>query len=98
MIRQDYKIDILIDLNGWPKGNCMSIFVSRPAPVQIRHVLGFVGMTGCNDVFDYFVSDSVAWPERSMQRNKKYEVPELTMILHCYYNIVICCKCIDPPN
>jgi predicted O-linked N-acetylglucosamine transferase (SPINDLY family) len=63
IIREEYKIDVLIDLNGWTAGRRLQIFAARPAPVQMTHGLGFVGTTGV-DAFDYFISDSVATPER----------------------------------
>lgn len=63
MIREEYKIDVLIDLNGWTSGRRLQIFSAKPAPVQITHGLGFVGTTGV-DAFQYFISDGVATPAR----------------------------------
>ena len=63
MIREEYKIDVLVDLNGWTAGRRLQIFAANPAPVQMTHGLGFVGTTGV-DGFQYFISDSVASPAR----------------------------------
>mmetsp|Transcript_19192 Transcript_19192/g.31867 ORF Transcript_19192/g.31867 Transcript_19192/m.31867 type:complete len:722 (-) Transcript_19192:49-2214(-) len=63
MIREEYKIDVLIDLNGWTAGRRLQIFAAKPAPVQMTHGLGFVGTTGV-DAFQYFITDSVATPQR----------------------------------
>jgi protein O-GlcNAc transferase len=63
MIRDQYKIDVLVDLNGWTGGRRLQIFSANAAPVQVTHGLGFVGTTGL-DAFQYFISDTVASPER----------------------------------
>jgi predicted O-linked N-acetylglucosamine transferase (SPINDLY family) len=63
MIREDYKIDVLVDLSGWTAGRRTEVFAAKPAPVQMTHGLGFVGTTGV-EAFDYFISDSVASPVR----------------------------------
>jgi protein O-GlcNAc transferase len=63
MIREEYKIDVLVDLNGWTAGRRLQIFSANPAPVQMTHGLGFVGSTGV-DSFQYFLSDNVASPAR----------------------------------
>ena len=59
-IYQD-KVDILVDLIGYTKGNRMAIFACRPAPIQVRY-LGFPGTTGA-DFYDYFVTDKIATPQ-----------------------------------
>ena len=63
MIREEYMIDVLIDLNGWTLGRRLEIFAARPAPVQITHGLGFVGTSGV-DAFQYFITDAIATPRR----------------------------------
>jgi len=63
-IREDFQIDVLVDLNGWTAGNRLKLFAARPAPVQITHALGFVGTIGANQAFDYLISDNVSLPER----------------------------------
>ena len=63
MIREEYNIDVLVDLNGWTEGRRLEIFAAKPAPVQITHGLGFVGTTGMES-FQYFMSDYIASPER----------------------------------
>lgn len=63
LIRDNYKIDVLVDLNGWTSGRRLQVFAAKPAPVQITHGLGFVGTTGV-EAFQYFISDTIASPER----------------------------------
>lgn len=63
MIREEYKIDVLVDLNSWTLGRRLEIFAARPAPVQITHGLGFVGTSGV-DAFQYFITDAIATPQR----------------------------------
>jgi predicted O-linked N-acetylglucosamine transferase (SPINDLY family) len=63
LIREEYKIDVLVDLNGWTRGRRLEIFAAKPAPVQITHGLGFVGTSGV-DAFQYFISNAVATPQR----------------------------------
>lgn len=64
LIRDENKIDVLVDLNCWTRGRRLEIFAAKPAPVQITHGLGFVGTSGM-DAFHYFISaDAVATPQR----------------------------------
>lgn len=58
-IYQD-KVDILVDLKGYTKGNRLEICAFRPAPVQVCY-LGFPGTTGA-DFFDYIISDRIISP------------------------------------
>lgn len=51
----DDKIDILVDLAGHTKGNCLPIMAYKPAPVQVSGV-GYFATTGLKTV-DYFISD-----------------------------------------
>jgi protein O-GlcNAc transferase len=63
-IRDEFKIDVLIDLNGWTTGNRLRLFAARPAPVQVAHGLGFVGTIGAPQALDYFISDIISSPRR----------------------------------
>mmetsp|Transcript_50302 Transcript_50302/g.75144 ORF Transcript_50302/g.75144 Transcript_50302/m.75144 type:complete len:765 (-) Transcript_50302:187-2481(-) len=63
MIREEYKIDVLVDLNGWTQHRRLQVFGARPSPVQMTHGLGFVGTVGAESI-DYFITDDVASPKR----------------------------------
>jgi predicted O-linked N-acetylglucosamine transferase (SPINDLY family) len=58
-IRRD-GIDLLLDLMGHTRGQRLSIFAFRPAPVQAGY-LGFAGSSGA-DYIDYLVGDPLATP------------------------------------
>ena len=55
------RVDILVDLVGYMRGNRLEICAYRPAPIQVRW-LGLAGTTGA-DFFDYLISDRIATPE-----------------------------------
>jgi len=55
------RVDILIDLVGYMRGNRLEICAYRPAPVQARW-LGLAGTTGAT-FFDYIITDSIVTPE-----------------------------------
>lgn len=57
----DDKIDILVDLMGYTKGQRLSIFSLRPAPVQVTWI-GFAGSAGGRTA-DYIIADRVVIPE-----------------------------------
>lgn len=57
----DDKIDILVDLAGYTRGNRFEILAYKPAPIQVSY-LAFPGTTGAN-YMDYFLTDRVASPE-----------------------------------
>ena len=54
------RIDVLIDLDGFTKGNRSAIFALRPAPVQVAY-LGFPGTLGA-PYMDYIIADPVVAP------------------------------------
>lgn len=62
IIRSD-SIDILIDLSGHTRGNRLTMFAQRPAPVQVSW-LGYCGTTGLSEM-DYLISDELVSPRGS---------------------------------
>ena len=55
IIRSD-KIDILIDLSGYTKGNRLEVFFNRAAPIQVSWV-GYLCSTGLKEI-DYVFGDN----------------------------------------
>lgn len=51
------EIDILCDLSGHTKDNCLAILARKPAPVQVTG-LGYMGRTGLSTI-DYLLGDRV---------------------------------------
>lgn len=62
IIRRD-AIDILVDLSGHTALNRLSLFTSRPAPIQATW-LGYFGTTGLSSI-DYIIADRYVIPEGS---------------------------------
>ena len=54
------RIDVLVDLDGFTKGNRSAIFPLRPAPIQVAY-LGFPGTLGA-PYMDYIIADRVVAP------------------------------------
>ena len=59
------RVDILVDMVGYMRGNRLEICAYRPAPVQVRW-LGLAGTTGA-DFFDYIITDKIVTPENQGQ-------------------------------
>jgi predicted O-linked N-acetylglucosamine transferase (SPINDLY family) len=57
---RDDGIDILVDLQGFTRGQRLPIFAYKPAPVQVTF-LGFAGTTGASFI-DYIVGDPYVTP------------------------------------
>ena len=51
------EIDILCDLSGHTKDNCLAVLARKPAPVQVTG-LGYMGPTGLSTI-DYLLGDRV---------------------------------------
>ena len=51
------EIDILCDLSGHTKDNCLAVLARKPAPVQVTG-LGYMGRTGLSTI-DYLLGDRV---------------------------------------
>ena len=60
----DDQVDILVDMAGHTKGNRLSVFAMRPAPVQASSCTGFGYTTGLKEV-DYFICDENMVPSGS---------------------------------
>ncbi len=60
---EEDRIDILIDLNGHTKGNRLTAFAQRPAPIQATW-LDYVDTTGM-EAMDYIIADRFLIPEEN---------------------------------
>ena len=79
-IRSD-KINILFDLSGYTGNNKLSIFINKPAPVQITW-LGCLSSTGIPEI-DYIIGDPYTFPKDLKQKftEKIWRFPE---VLQCF--------------
>ncbi|HFQ91854.1 MAG TPA: tetratricopeptide repeat protein, partial [Chromatiales bacterium] len=82
-IRND-RIDILVDLAGHTSGNHLSVFLHKPAPVQVTW-LGYPNTTGL-DTIDYRFTDALADPEGqdAFHTEKLYRLPDCFL---CYQGL-----------
>ena len=78
--RRIYKdrVDILVDLKGYLRGDRLEISAHRPAPIQVRY-LGLPCTTGA-DFFNYIITDRIAMPEGHAQ----YYSENFAYLPHCY--------------
>jgi predicted O-linked N-acetylglucosamine transferase (SPINDLY family) len=56
----DDEVDILVDLSGHTKNNCLPILARKPAPIQISGI-GYFNTTGLQAI-DYFLTDKYCNP------------------------------------
>lgn len=84
IIEQD-KIDILVDLAGHTKNNCLLTMARKPAPIQVTY-LGYPDTTGLEQI-DYRITDDLADPP---QLHKFYSEKQI-----CLPNGFLCYR---PPD
>ena len=60
------EIDILLELNGHTKNNCLPVLAWQPATVQLSGI-GYMNSTGLNTT-DYFLSDAVCAGDEEASR------------------------------
>ena len=94
------EIDILCDLSGHTKDNCLAVLARKPAPVQITG-LGYMGSTGLSAI-DYVLGDRVldAAEDGASQgaREKRSERPLSLPHSHfCYLPFVAMPDVAPPP-
>lgn len=70
---QDDKINILFDLSGYSYKNKLSIFLAKPAPVQIS-AIGFLQSTGLEEI-DYILADKNVIIDESLFVEKILRMP-----------------------
>lgn len=85
LVRED-KIDILVDLSGHTGGNRLTLFMRKPAPIQV-HAWGFAHGSGCPEI-DYFFADPYAIPaeEREFFAEKIWNLPAIVGYSPPQYN------------
>ena len=93
LIRKD-KINILFDLSGHTEKNRLSVFVSKPAPVQISWG-GYPGSIGIPEI-DYIIGDPYVTPQKE---NKYFTEKVITLpnIWICFTPPAFELKIEEPP-
>ena len=71
---QNDKINILIDLSGYSFKNRLSVFLAKPAPIQIT-ALGFLQSTGLKEI-DYILADKNVISDESLFTEKILRMPD----------------------
>ncbi|MFO1413948.1 MAG: tetratricopeptide repeat protein [Burkholderiales bacterium] len=77
-----HEIDILVDLDGHIPNNRLSLFLMKPAPIQVTW-LGYLSTTGIEAV-DYRLSDTRADPVGITDRYHVEEIWRLPNTAWCY--------------
>jgi protein O-GlcNAc transferase len=72
------EIDILVDLQGFTRGNRLEILALCPAPIQVSW-LGFPGTTGANFI-DYILTDRIVTPPQVQE----FYSEKFVYLPHCY--------------
>lgn len=93
-IRQD-EIDILIDLSGHTKGNRLSVFARKPAPIQATYI-GFPNSTGLTAI-DYHITDSYFDPIGIGEKYHSEQLVRMSHSYHCYTPNVDSPELVDLP-
>jgi len=88
-------IDILIDLAGHTLGSRLSVFVQRPAPVQVTW-LGYPNTTGL-DAIDYRLTDAIADPVDEEDKLYSEQLIRLAKGFLCYQPAPDSPKISQPP-
>ena len=70
---QNDKINILVDLSGYSYKNKLSVFLAKPAPIQIT-AIGFAQSTGLKEI-DYFLADKNVVSDKSLFTEKILRMP-----------------------
>lgn len=76
----EQKVDILVDLSGHTKNNCLPVLARKPAPVQISGI-GYFNTTGLREV-DYFLTDVYCDPRG---KNDAYFCEKLLRLPHSHF-------------
>ncbi len=80
-IRED-RIDILVDLAGHTAGNRLSVFATKPAPVQATY-LGYPMRTGLAAI-DYHITDPYSEPAGAADASPTERPMRLPVTYYCY--------------
>ena len=81
MVRDD-GIDLLVDLSGHTKGNRLSVFARKPAPLQFTW-FGYPGTTGLERI-DYKITDALCDPPGASETYYTERLLRLPDIMYCY--------------
>ncbi len=87
-------IDILVDLAGHTKNNCLPVLAYKPAPVQISGI-GYFASTGL-DAVDYFLGD-VYLDTKEAEEGFTEELLLLPNSHFCYAELEIAEPALEPP-